>query len=44
MKIVFGFFWKSLCKLWQSNESVAPGIDSHKWASKVEVYRSFKRY
>jgi len=44
MKIVFGFFWKSLRKLWRSNESVVTGIDSHKWQSKIEIFRSFRRY
>ena len=44
MKIMFGFLWKSLRKLWRSNESVAPGIDSHKWESKIEIYRSLRRY
>lgn len=44
MKIMFGFLWKRLRKLWQSNESVAPGIDSHKWESKIEIFRSLKRY
>jgi hypothetical protein len=43
MKIVFGFLWKRLRKLWHSNESVAPGIDSHKWESKIEIFRSLKR-
>jgi hypothetical protein len=44
MKIMFGFLWKRLSKLWRSNESVAPGIDSHKWANKIEIFRNFKRY
>ena len=44
MKIMFGFLWKSLRKLWQSNESAATGIDSHKWESKIEIYRSFRHY
>lgn len=44
MKIMFGFLWNRLRKLWQSNESVVPGIDSHKWESKIEIYRNFKHY
>jgi hypothetical protein len=44
MKIMIGFLWKNLRKLWQSNKSVATGIDSHKWESKVEIYRSFRQY
>jgi hypothetical protein len=44
MKIMFGFLWKRLRTLWLSNESVAPGIDSHKWESKIEIYRSFRHY
>jgi hypothetical protein len=44
MKIVFGFLWKSLRKLWKSDNSVATGIDSHKWESKIEILRSFRHY
>ncbi len=44
MKIMFGFLWKSLRKLWHSNVSESAGIDSHKWESKIEVYRNFRHY
>jgi hypothetical protein len=43
MKTMFGFLWKRFRKLWQSKEAVAPGIDSHKWESKIEIYRNLKR-
>lgn len=44
MKIMFGFLWKALCKLWRSNINEKSGIDTHKWESKIEIYRNFKHY
>jgi len=43
---MFGFIWKRLCKLWRSNESLWAGIDTHRWESKIEIFRSLsqKRY
>jgi hypothetical protein len=37
---IFGFILKRLRKLWRSNESLLPGIDTHKWESKIEIFRS----
>jgi len=37
------FIWKRLCKLFWSRESTLTGIDSHKWESKIEIYRSLSR-
>lgn len=44
MKIMFSLLWKSLRKLWHSNKIADNGIDSHKWESKIEIYRNLKRY
>ncbi len=40
---MFGFIWKHLCKLLCSSESALTGIDSHKWESKIETFRSLSR-
>jgi hypothetical protein len=44
MKIMFGFLWKNIRKLWRSDKAVTTGIDTHKWESKIEIYRSFRHY
>jgi hypothetical protein len=43
---IFGFILKRLRKLWRSNEGLLTGIDTHKWESKIEIFRSLseKRY
>jgi len=40
---LFGIVWKRLCKLWRSNERLLTGIDTHKWESKIETFRSLSR-
>ena len=37
---IIGFIWKRLSTLWRSNESLLTGIDTHKWESKIEIFRS----
>ena len=37
---MLGFIWKRLRKLWRSDESLLTGIDTHKWESKIEIFRS----
>ncbi len=44
MKSMFGLLWKTLRKLWRSNETTEAGIDSHKWESKIEIFRNFRHY
>jgi hypothetical protein len=40
---VLGFIWRRLCKFWRGSGNVQTGIDSHKWESKFEVYRSLSK-
>jgi len=40
---IFGFIWRRLRKLWGSSGTLQTGIDSHKWESKIEIFRSISR-
>ena len=40
---IFGFIWKHLRKFWQSSGTLQTEIDSHKWESKIEVFKSISR-
>ncbi len=40
---IFGLILKRLRTLWRSNESLLTGIDTHKWESKIEFFRSLSR-
>ncbi len=40
---IFGFIWKRLREFWQSSGTLQTGIDTHKWESKIEVFKSISR-
>jgi hypothetical protein len=37
---ILKFMWKWWRQLWRSTANLQTGIDSHKWESKIEVFRS----
>jgi len=37
---MLGLIWKHLCKFWGPCENPLTGVDSHKWESKVEIFKS----
>jgi len=39
---VVRFMWKWCSVLWQSRGSSYSSIDSHKWESKIEIYKTLK--
>jgi len=40
---IFGLFWRRLRKLWQASGSLQNVVDSYKWESKVESFRSLSK-
>jgi hypothetical protein len=39
---VIRYIWKWCSVLWQSSGSLPSSIDSHKWESKIEIYKTLK--
>ncbi len=45
MKLVrfLRLLWRGWCDLWQLNWDRTPGLDFHKWESKMEIHRRLSR-
>jgi len=39
---ILGLIWKHLCKFWGPCENPLTGVDSHKWESKVEIFKAYR--
>jgi hypothetical protein len=40
---IFGFMRRCLRQLWRTSGNLHTGIDSHRWESKTESFRSLSR-